>query len=310
MSAVEIEWLLSPWALGVLGLCIGSFLNVVIHRLPLMLERQWTADAAGQLGDAAELSRVSGLPQPEADKLAAAATALSARIDTLPPLGIAKPRSRCPSCGHQLAWHENLPLIGWLRLGGRCSACKAKISVRYPLIELATGLGFAALSWRFGAQPTTLLWCGFVAALIALAAIDWDTTLLPDSINQPLLWAGLAAAANGMTIPLHLSVVGALTGYLSLWSVYWLFKLATGKEGMGYGDFKLLAALGAWLGWQMILPIVLGASVIGAIVGIAMKMNASLREGRYVPFGPFLAGGGLVVLFAGPLRVLAWLGWA
>ena len=311
MSSVdELEWLLSPWALGVLGLCIGSFLNVVIHRVPMMLERQWTADAAAQLGDATGLSRVSGLPEREAGTLAAAAIALSARLDTLPPLSIAKPRSRCPSCGHPLAWHENLPLVGWLRLGGRCSACKASISVRYPVIELATGLAFAALSWRFGAQPTSLLWCGFVAALIALAAIDWDTTLLPDSINQPLLWAGLAVAALGLTIPLHLAVVGALVGYLSLWSVYWAFKLATGKEGMGYGDFKLLAALGAWLGWQMILPIVLGASVIGAIVGIAMKMNASLREGRYVPFGPFLAGGGLVVLFAGPARVLGWLGWA
>jgi leader peptidase (prepilin peptidase)/N-methyltransferase len=311
MSSVEIEWLLSPWALGILGLCIGSFLNVVIHRLPLMMERQWLADAAGQFGDAPELSRASGLPKAEAEKLAAAAIALSARLEQLPRLGISVPRSRCPSCGHQLAWHENLPLIGWLRLGGRCSACKTKISARYPLVEAATGIAFAALSWRFGAQPTTLLWCGFVAALIALASIDWDTTLLPDSINQPLLWAGLFLAAHGLIkVPLLHSVVGAILGYLSLWSVYWAFKLATGKEGMGFGDFKLLAALGAWLGWQMILPIVLGASVIGAVVGIAMKMNASLREGRYVPFGPFLAGGGLVVLFAGPERVLGWLGWA
>lgn len=311
MGAAELDVLLSPLALGLLGLCIGSFLNVVIYRVPLILERQWLADAAAQLSDAPELSRASGLPTAEAEKLASTAIALSARIETLPKLGIALPRSRCPSCGHQLAWHENLPLIGWLRLGGRCSVCKTKISIRYPLVEAATGIAFAALSWRFGAQPTTLLWCGFVACLLALAAIDWDTTLLPDSLNQPLLWAGLAFAAHGLiAIPLLHSVVGALLGYLSLWSVYWLFKLATGKEGMGYGDFKLLAALGAWLGWQMILPIVLGASVIGAAVGIVMKMNASLREGRYVPFGPFLAGGGLVVLFAGPERVLGWLGWA
>lgn len=310
MGTAELDVLLSPWVLGFLGLCIGSFLNVVIHRTPLILERQWLADAAGQLGESAEMSRVSGLTKAEADKLAAAATGLSARLAALPKLGIAMPRSRCPSCGHQLAWHENLPLIGWLRLGGRCSACKAKISVRYPLIELATGIAFAALSWRFGAQPTTLLWCGFLAALIALAGIDWDTTLLPDSINQPLLWAGLFLAAHGL-IPVSLlhSVVGAILGYLSLWSVYWAFKLATGKEGMGYGDFKLLAALGAWLGWQMILPIVLGASVIGAVVGIGMKLRSSLREGRYVPFGPFLAGGGVVVLFAGQQRVLGWLGW-
>ena len=310
MGSAELDVLLSPWVLGFLGLCIGSFLNVVIHRTPLILERQWLADAAGQLGDAADMSRLSGLPKAEADKLVAAATGLSARLAALPKLGIAMPRSRCPSCGHQLAWHENLPLIGWLRLGGRCSACKANISVRYPLVEAATGIAFAALSWRFGAQPTTLLWCGFVAALIALAGIDWDTTLLPDSINQPLLWAGLLVAAFGLTtVALPQAVVGAILGYLSLWSVYWAFKLATGKEGMGYGDFKLLAALGAWLGWQMILPIVLGASVIGAVVGIGMKLRSSLREGRYVPFGPFLAGGGLVVLFAGQQRVLGWLGW-
>ncbi|MDC8771601.1 prepilin peptidase [Roseateles albus] len=306
----DYEFLLSPWVLGLLGLCIGSFLNVLIHRTPLILERQWLADAAAQLGDAAELNRASGLPKPEAEKLAGAANALSERLGKLPALGIALPRSRCPKCGHQLAWHENLPLLGWLRLGGKCSACKAPISARYPLIELSCGLLFAALSWRFGAQPSTLLWCGFGATLLALAAIDWDTTLLPDSLNQPLLWAGLAASLLGLTIPLGDALTGALVGYLSLWSVYWLFKLATGKEGMGYGDFKLLAALGAWLGWQMVLPIVLGASVIGAIVGIGMKMNANLREGRYVPFGPFLAGGGFVVLFAGAPRVLGWLGWA
>ncbi len=306
----DFDLLLSPWVLGLFGLCVGSFLNVVIHRTPLMLERQWLADAAGQLGDADELSRASGLAAAEAAKLATAANALSERIAKLPHLGIATPRSRCPKCAHQLAWHENLPLLGWLRLGGKCAACKTAISPRYPIIELTCGLLFAALSWRFGAQPTTLLWCGFGAALLALAAIDWDTTLLPDAINQPLLWAGLAAALLGLTVPLADAITGALVGYLSLWSVYWLFKLVTGKEGMGYGDFKLLAALGAWLGWQMVLPIVLGASMIGAIVGIIMKMNAKLREGRYVPFGPFLAGGGFVVLFAGTPRVLGWLGWA
>jgi leader peptidase (prepilin peptidase)/N-methyltransferase len=295
--------------LGVLGLCIGSFLNVVIHRIPLMLERQWLHESAAQLTDADAMARVIGVPKAETEKLAKAVDAYGTKIEALPTFTLSRPRSRCPHCGHTLRWHENLPLIGWLRLGGKCAACRAPISKRYPLIELATGLAFAALSWRFGAQPTTLLWCGFVAALIALAMIDWDTTLLPDSINQPLLWAGLFAALMGWTIPLDKALMGALAGYLSLWSVYWLFKLATGKEGMGYGDFKLLAALGAWLGWQMILPIVLGASAIGAVVGIIMKMNAGLREGRYVPFGPFLAGGGLVVLFAGQATVLGWLGW-
>jgi len=281
------EGLLSPPALAVLGLCIGSFLNVVIHRLPLMLERGWKIDSAEMLGlDPAKTPGIGA------------------------PLTLAKPRSRCPSCGHAIAWHENIPLVGYLRLGGKCSACKTRISPRYPIIELGTALLFAAIGWRFGAQPTALLWCGFVAVLIALTGIDWDTTLLPDDLTLPLLWAGLVAAALGWTLPLSQALWGAVAGYLSLWSVYWAFKLATGKEGMGHGDFKLLAALGAWLGWQMILPIVLGASVLGAIVGLAMKASGALREGRYVPFGPFLAGSGVVVLFAGSARVLGWLGWA
>ncbi len=309
-SEAELAVWLSPWVLGLLGLCIGSFLNVVVHRLPLMMERQWLHESAAQLLDVDAMVRVAGSPKPEAVKLAAAADAFGTRIEALPPLGISSPRSRCPHCGHPLRWHENLPLIGWLRLGGKCAACKAPIAKRYPLVEAATGLVFAALAWRFGPQPLTLMWCGFAAALIALALIDWDTTLLPDAINQPLLWAGLIASLVGWTVPLPTALIGAVAGYLTLFSVYWLFKLATGKEGMGFGDFKLLAALGAWLGWQMILPIVLGASAIGAIVGIVMKLNAQLREGRYVPFGPFLAGGGLVVLFAGTPRVLGWLGWA
>ena len=307
---LELDWLLTPWGLGLLGLCIGSFLNVLVHRLPRIMERQWMADAAMQLSDIDALQRSAALPKAQAEKLAIVTGDLARQLERQPLLGIARPRSRCPQCGHQIAWHENLPLLGWLRLGGRCSACKTRISARYPLVELSTGLLFAAIGWRFGAAPVALLWCGFAAALLTLALIDWDTTLLPDSINQPLLWSGLLAALLGWTLPLASALTGALVGYLSLWSVYWLFKLTTGKEGMGYGDFKLLAALGAWLGWQMVLPIVLGASVLGALVGIAMKLSASLREGRYVPFGPFLAGGGLVVMFAGTERVLGWLGWA
>jgi leader peptidase (prepilin peptidase)/N-methyltransferase len=307
---LDFDWLLTPWGLGVLGLCIGSFLNVLVHRLPRIMERQWMADASMQLGDIDALQRSAAMPKAQAEKLSIMAGDLAKHLEQQPRLGIARPRSRCPQCGHQIAWHENLPLLGWLRLGGRCSSCKTRISARYPLVELSTGLLFAAIGWRFGAAPAALLWCGFAAALLTLALIDWDTTLLPDSINQPLLWAGLLAALLGWTIPLNQALMGTLVGYLSLWSVYWLFKLTTGKEGMGYGDFKLLAALGAWLGWQMVLPIVLGASVLGAVVGIAMKLSASLREGRYVPFGPFLAGGGLVVMFAGTERVLGWLGWA
>jgi len=313
MPLASIDWSvwLSPWVLGIFGLCIGSFLNVVIYRLPLMLERQWLHESAAQLIDAPAMSRVAGTPLAETEKLAKAVDAYGTKIEELPPLTLSAPRSRCPHCGHQLRWHENLPVVGWLRLGGKCASCKAPISRRYPLIELVTGLAFAALSWRFGAQPTTLAWCGFVAALIALAMIDWDTTLLPDIINQPLLWTGLLAALMDWTpVSLPSAVIGAVAGYMSLWTIAWLYEKLRGQIGMAPGDFKLLAALGAWLGWQMLLPVVLGASAVGAIVGLLMKLTASLREGRYVPFGPFLAGGGLVVLFAGREAVLSWLGWA
>lgn len=283
MDAQALQGLLSPLALALFGLCIGSFLNVVIHRWPLMLERAWREESAELLGVQVELPA---------------------------PISLSRPASRCPACGHRIRWHENIPVLGWLRLLGRCSACRAPISPRYPLVEIFTGAVFAAIGWRFGETPQALLWCGAAAMLIALAGIDWDTTFLPDNLTLPLLWAGLVAAALGWTIPLADAVWGAVVGYLSLWSVYWLFKLLTGKEGMGFGDFKLLAALGAWLGLKMILPIVLIASVIGAVVGIAMKLRASLREGRYVPFGPFLAGAGLTVMLAGPTRVLGWIGWA
>ena len=299
--------LLSPWALALLGLCIGSFLNVVVYRFPVMLERQWWADVAHQLADAASWRRVFGADAPAA--AGATHEALASAIDKLPALSLARPASRCPSCGHVLRWHENIPLLGWLRLKGRCSACGSRISARYPFVELLTAACFAAVGWRFGATPLVLMWCAVAAVLLALALIDWDTTVLPDAMTLPLLWAALAAAALGWTIALGDAVWGAVAGYLSLWSVYWLFKLTTGKEGMGFGDFKLLAALGAWLGWKAILPIVLFASVLGAIIGIGMKLSHALREGRYVPFGPFLAGGGLLVMLVGLPRVLQWMGW-
>ncbi|WP_298835440.1 A24 family peptidase [uncultured Piscinibacter sp.] len=283
MDAQVLQGLLSPPALALLGLCIGSFLNVVIHRVPLMLEREWRAESADLLG---------------------------VTIDAQEPLTLSKPRSRCPSCGHAIRWHENIPVLGYLRLRGKCSSCKTPISPRYPLVEVFTAVVFALIGWHVGASPVALLWCGFAAALIALAGIDWDTTFLPDNLTLPLLWAGLVASAAGWTLPLSDAVWGTVAGYLSLWSVYWLFKLATGKEGMGFGDFKLLGALGAWLGLKMILPIVLLASLIGALVGIAMKLGGALREGQYVPFGPFLAGAGLTVMLAGPTRVLGWIGWA
>jgi leader peptidase (prepilin peptidase)/N-methyltransferase len=302
------EWLLSVPALGLLGLIVGSFLNVVVHRLPIMMARQWWGEVAGQLQDEASHEAVFGQALPAgADKTG---RALEAALQGLPRLNLAVPRSRCPACGHVLHWSENVPLLGWVLLRGRCTACRTRIPLRYPAVEALTGLLFAAIAWRFGPQPATLMWCGVAAVLVTLSAIDWDTTLLPDDLTQPLLWAGLVAAAVGWSGQRpEAALTGAVAGYLALWSVYWLFKLATGKEGMGHGDFKLLAALGAWLGWQALLPIVLMASVLGALVGLVMKLNGQLREGRYVPFGPFLAGGGLVVLLAGTERVLALMGW-
>jgi leader peptidase (prepilin peptidase)/N-methyltransferase len=308
MASVLPAWLLHPAMLALIGLAIGSFLNVVIHRLPSMLERDWWRDVRHQLADEQSYRRVFGSALPE--PLQQSATALQGAIDNLSALSLARPASRCPSCGHRIRAHENIPLVSWLLLRGRCSSCRARISIRYPAIEMLCAALFAAIGWRMGGtQPQILLWCGFTAALLALAWIDWDTTVLPDVITLPLLWAGLLSATLGWTIDPVTALVGAAAGYLSLWAVYWFFKLATGKEGMGYGDFKLLAALGAWLGWQALLPIVLGASVIGAIVGIAMKLSGALREGRYVPFGPFLAGAGLAVMWVGTPATLAWMGW-
>ncbi|MFN0183908.1 MAG: prepilin peptidase [Aquabacterium sp.] len=308
MPALPMEWLLSVPALAVLGLLVGSFLNVVAHRFPLMLERQWWSDVATQLGDEESHHRVLGQAMPEATRQVA--VSLQTQLDALSPLGLSRPASRCPSCGQAIRWHQNVPFISWLVLRGRCACCAQSISVRYPVVEVATAVLFAAVGWRFGPTPMALWYCGLVGALLALSLIDWDTTVLPDDITLPLLWAGLAGAALGAGVALADSIWGAVAGYLSLWSVYWLFKLATGKEGMGHGDFKLLAALGAWLGWQALLPVILAASVLGALVGIGMKVTGSLREGRYVPFGPFLAGAGIVILLLGNAVVLRWMGWA
>ncbi len=267
-----------PWLdtslLGLLGLLIGSFLNVVVYRLPKMLEQQWARDAADMAGNT--------LPE----------TA---------PFNLVVPRSRCPHCGHAITWYENIPVLSYLFLRGQCASCKAGISPRYPLVELALAGLFAYCGSRYGVNSTGLAWCAFSAVLLALALIDWDTTLLPDDLTLPLTWMGLIAAAL-QWIPLNLpdALWGAVAGYMSLWLVYWGFKLVTGKEGMGYGDFKLFAALGAWFGWQTLIPIILLASCIGAVVGIALKINAKLREGGYIPFGPFLAGAGFCALFFDP----------
>jgi leader peptidase (prepilin peptidase) / N-methyltransferase len=268
---------------GVFGLLVGSFLNVVIYRLPQMLERQWAAECAELTGKPAQ--------QDQAE------------------VTLARPRSRCRQCGHVIRWYENVPILSYLMLRGRCSACATPIGLRYPAVELATAALFFFAVWHWGATPAGAAWCGFSAALVALALIDWDTTLLPDDITLPLLWAGLVVAALRWTdLPLTQAVWGAVAGYVSLWLIYKAFKLLTGKEGMGYGDFKLFAALGAWFGWQALVPIILMASVIGAVVGIAMKLSSGLREGGYVPFGPFLAGAGLAAMIFGPSSILGVIG--
>ncbi len=255
-----------------LGLLIGSFLNVVVHRLPKMMEAEWQAQCAELQGEA---------------------PAAAARYNLM------VPRSACPVCGHGITAMENIPILSWLWLRGRCSACGTPISARYPLVELLTGLLSAAVAWKWGMSVQTLGALVLTWTLIALAFIDFDTTLLPDSLTLPLVWAGLLFNLDGHFASLPDAVVGAAAGYLVLWSVYWLFKLATGKEGMGYGDFKLLAAIGAWLGWQMLPVTLLLSSVVGAAIGIAMIVFVKHDRRVPIPFGPYLAGGGLVALFFG-----------
>jgi leader peptidase (prepilin peptidase)/N-methyltransferase len=268
---------------GIFGLLIGSFLNVVIYRLPRIMERQW----------AQECAELKETPREPGEKF-----------------NLLVPRSRCSSCGHVIRWYENIPVASYLFLQGKCSVCGTPYGLRYPVVEAVTGALFFFCAWRWGWSLTALAWCGFSAALLALAVIDWDTTLLPDDITLPLLWAGLIVAALQWNLAVNLPTAlwGAVAGYLSLWLVYWAFKLATGKEGMGHGDFKLFAALGAWFGWPALVPVILMASVIGAVVGIAMKFSSGLREGGYVPFGPFLAGAGFTAMVFGPQSILRFIG--
>ena len=259
-------------ACGVLGLLVGSFLNVVIHRLPKIMEQDWHAQCAELRGEAA----------PENEHLS-----------------LASPRSRCPECGHRLSALENIPVFSWVFLRGKCSNCRQPISLRYPAVEALTGLLTAFTALHFGpgwaaGGAILLIW-----SLIALTFIDFDTQLLPDSITLLLLWAGLLFNLSGTYTSLQSAVIGAMAGYLSLWSVYWGFKLFTGKEGMGYGDFKLLAALGAWLGWEILPLTILLSSLVGAVVGIALIVLT--KHGRQVPipFGPYLACAGMLALFWG-----------
>ncbi|MEO8717340.1 MAG: A24 family peptidase, partial [Burkholderiales bacterium] len=217
------------------------------------------------------------------------------------------PRSACPACGHPIGAVQNIPVLSWLALRGKCAACSARIAARYPLVELAAGLIAAYAAWRYGLSLGALGAAAFGWALLALAVIDLDTQLLPDDITLPLLWAGLLINFSGAFVPLHTAVIGAVAGYLSLWLVYWAFKLATGKEGMGHGDFKLLAAIGAWLGWQKLPMVILLSSVVGAAVGIALIVFARHGREKPIPFGPYLAAAGLIAMFWGDLITRRWM---
>lgn len=264
------------------GLMVGSFLNVVIHRLPIMMEREWKLQCA-------ELSGAQPASTEEAYNLMA-------------------PRSACPSCGHRITAMENIPLVSYIFLGGKCSGCGTRISPRYPLVELITGTLAGLIAWKFGFGFAAVAAFLFVACLIALTFIDFDTQLLPDDITLPLLWAGLLFSMNGGFTDLKSAVIGAMAGYLALWSVYWLFKLVTGKEGMGYGDFKLLAAIGAWFGWQLLPAVILLSSIAGSVVGIALIVLAKHGRSVPIPFGPYLALGGIAALFWGPQLARLYLG--
>jgi len=280
MPALLTESLAMGAVAGMVGLCVGSFLNVVIHRLPKMLDRGWRAQCA----------ELSGQSPPEG-----------------PHYNLITPRSECPACGHRIAAYENIPVASYLLLRGRCSACHAPISRRYPAVELLTCAVTVAALFRFGVTPTTLAAWVFLWSLTALTFIDFDTQLLPDNITLPLLWAGLVANVAGFLpgVSLRDAVIGAIAGYLALWTIYWLFKLIRGKEGMGYGDFKLLAAVGAWLGWQMLPLIVLLSSVVGAVIGLGLVAFKGRDHQIPLAFGPYLAIAGAIALFFGkPLIAL------
>ena len=268
---------LGPWGIAIfvalVGLCVGSFLNVVIHRVPKMLEHGWAEQAAEMRGEA----------PPEQS-----------------PYNLVVPRSACPACGHRIGALENVPVVSWLLLKGKCSACGTPISSRYPLIEVLGALLALAALWRFGPTWQAAAACVLLWTLAALTFIDFDTQYLPDSLTLPLVWAGLLVNMFELFVPLKTAVIGAAAGYLSLWSVYWLFKLIRGKEGMGYGDFKLLAALGAWLGWQMLPLIVLLSSVVGAAIGLVLIVFKGRDHSVPLAFGPYLAIAGAIALFYGP----------
>lgn len=280
LKALELYPSLSLICPALLGLLVGSFLNVVIYRLPKMMERDWREQCIEFLGsDNLKDEVVKNSPSTK--------------------FNLVTPNSTCPSCGHKIKPWENIPVISYVFLRGKCSACKTGISMRYPIVELVTGILSVAAIYTFGANATGLACLVFTWCLIALTMIDVDTQLLPDSITLPLLWLGLIANAFGLFTTLESALWGTIGGYLSLYSVYWLFKLLTGKEGMGFGDFKLLGALGAWLGWQMLLQIILLSALAGAVIGISMIVIRGRDKNIPIPFGPYLAIAGWIALMWG-----------
>jgi leader peptidase (prepilin peptidase)/N-methyltransferase len=292
---------------GVFGLLVGSFLNVVIYRLPVMMHRDWLQESLDNLDPAAsphgptlwQIVFGSRVAQPRDLELAAAGAGKLLAAE--PALTLSRPRSRCGSCGAQIRWYQNVPVLSWIVLRGKCAACGAAIGIRYPAVELLTGALFAFCAWRFGLGVAAAFWAFYCAILVCQFFIDLDTQILPDTLNYVLLWGGLLGAALQVTnVPLASAVWGAALGYLSLWLVYHLYRLATGKHGMGHGDFKLLAALGAWLGAKSLLAIILLSTLVGAVLGAVMLIVGRLAN-RHVPiaFGPFLAAAGLVAFLLG-----------
>jgi len=270
----------------ILSLLVGSFLNVVIYRLPVMMNNNWEQEVAEFTEDS---KRLKALGKKEK-------------------FNLVKPDSTCPHCGHKIRAWENIPVISWLFLRGKCSSCKNSISIRYPLVELSTAIISAFVAWHLGWNIGTLFLIVLVWCLVALTMIDYDTQLLPDSITLPLLWVGLLLNTQNIFTSLDNAVIGAVAGYISLWSIYWLFKLVTGKDGMGFGDFKLFAAFGAWFGWLALPLIILLSSMVGAVVGILMILILGRDKQLPIPFGPYLCGAAIVYIFWGELIIQWYLG--
>ena len=283
ITAFESNLIIFYGTVALFSLLVGSFLNVVIYRLPKIMEQGWYKECREFLSD----------------ELANNKTNEKSKAETQQEITLSKPASTCPKCGHLIRFYENIPVISWLFLAGKCSKCKNKISVRYPVIELTTAILSTVIALHFGVTSTTFFLILLTYALICLTMIDFDHMLLPDQITLPFLWLGLLVNINGAIVPLEDAVIGAVVGYLSLYSIFWLFKLLTGKEGMGYGDFKLVALFGAWIGWQLLPVLILMASAVGAVIGISLMFFKNHQREQAIPFGPYLAIAGWITILWG-----------